>query len=575
MRFTKLIPCLISVFISRITIAQNVPFNSAETIWELKQHVSVLSHDSLEGRLVGSTAEVKASNYISSQLQSFDVKPKGTNGHLQSFSFKRSIVDKSGTVLEIKTKNRTITFHSSGNDFSKLGVYPAAMSGYQKAKGKSVWVNYGIETSDGTMNDYSLGKQLKGKIFVMQHGYPTSQFHPHSAVAEAASIEKKIEKAIAYGAIGVVIIRTDSTQNMPAFKKHLSKNSAVTIPVLFLNRVTENLEIYMKNPMMSINPMIHEKEIVGNNVIGYIHNNASKTIIIGAHYDHLGRDEFGHSTYRGDSTQQIHNGADDNASGTSALIVLADILKKHGSQNMNYLFIAFSGEEEGLLGSNYFVKNPTIEMSTVVAMFNMDMVGRLDKDKYTLGINGTGTAKEWNDLLKSIQIDSLKYKYTESGTGASDHTSFYNVNIPALHYFTGTHHDYHKPSDDEDKINYDGIYKVISHIYLMNEALAKSKVLTFQKTKEDTATKVSFKVTLGIMPDYLYDGAGVMVDGVTPERPAAKSGIIKGDCVIQLGDIKITDMQSYMKALSQFSKGQQTTVSVLRAGKEIVMNLTF
>jgi C-terminal processing protease CtpA/Prc len=149
------------------------------------------------------------------------------------------------------------------------------------------------------------------------------------------------------------------------------------------------------------------------------------------------------------------------------------------------------------------------------------------------------------------------------------------VNIPALHYFTGTHHDYHKPSDDEDKINYDGIYKVISHIYLMNEALAKSKVLTFQKTKEDTATKVSFKVTLGIMPDYLYDGAGVMVDGVTPERPAAKSGIIKGDCVIQLGDIKITDMQSYMKALSQFSKGQQTTVSVLRAGKEIVMNLTF
>lgn len=575
MRFTKLLPCLISIFIAKITLAQNVPFSSSETIRELKQHVSILSHDSLEGRLVGSTAEVKASSYIVSQLKSFDVKPKGTNGYLQPFSFKRSIVDKSGTILEIKTKNRTITFKSSGNDLSILGVYPAAMSGYQKAKGKSVWVNYGIETSDGTMNDYSLGKQLKGKIFVMQHGYPTSQYHPHSVVAEAASIEKKIEKAIAYGAIGVLIIRTDSTQIIPAFKKHLTKNSAVTIPVLFLNRVSENLDIYKANPMMSINPLIHEKEIVGNNVIGYINNNASKTLIIGAHYDHLGRDEFGHSTYRGADNHQIHNGADDNASGTAAVIILAQLLKKHGPKNCNYLFIAFSGEEEGLLGSNYFVKNPTIDLNQVTAMFNMDMVGRLDPHKYTLGINGTGTAKEWKSMLDGVKIDSLKYKYTESGTGASDHTSFYHMNIPALHYFTGTHHDYHKPSDDEHLIQYDGINKVITHIYLMNESISKNPTLTFQKTKEDTTAKVSFKVTLGIMPDYMYDGVGVMVDGVTPEKPAANAGILKGDCVIKLGDIKIADMQSYMKALSQFSKGQQTLVRVIRNGKELEFPLTF
>lgn len=574
MRFTKQLQFFISIIFASGVVAQDTPFQSTSLTQDLKRHISILAHDSLEGRLVGSRAEAKASAYIISQFKLLQIQPKGETGFLQPFSFKRSLIENEGTILEIKKKGRIISFAGHNETLKDIGVYPLSNSSSNKVSAKAIWVGYGIVSSDGKMNDYIHAKDLKGKIFIMQHGYPSTS-HAHSLVAEASSIEKKVDNAIAQGAVGVVIINLDSMHTVPPYKKQLPKNISAKIPVIFLNRQYTDVMDVWEDAMVRINPLINEKEITGNNVIGYIDNNATHTIVIGAHYDHLGRDEFGHSTYRGDEKPQIHNGADDNASGTAALMVLADILKKHGSKNMNYLFIAFSGEEEGLLGSNYFVKNPTMDLKKVTAMINMDMVGRLDPQKYTLGINGTGTAKEWKNMLDGVKIDSLKYKYTESGTGASDHTSFYLMNIPALHYFTGTHHDYHKPSDDEHLIQYDGIIKVITHIYKMNESISKNPTLTFQKTKEDTTAKVSFKVTLGIMPDYMYDGAGVMVDGVTADRPAAKAGIVKGDCVIQLGDIKIADMQSYMKALSQFSKGQQTTVRVKRNGKEMEMPLTF
>ncbi|GMQ30185.1 M28 family peptidase [Algoriphagus confluentis] len=303
--------------------------------------------------------------------------------------------------------------------------------------------------------------------------------------------------------------------------------------------------------------------ITGRNVIGFLDKKADKTIVIGAHFDHLGMGGQG-SMHRGDSA--IHNGADDNASGTAALIGLAQILK-HEQLNSNVLFIAFSGEENGLWGSNYFVKNPTIDLSTVNYMINMDMVGRLKEDN-SLAINGVGTSPSFVPVLDQINADSLKLVTSESGVGPSDHTSFYLQDLPVLHFFTGQHEDYHKPSDDSDKINYEGLVKVVRYISRLVTSLDAEPKLAFTKTK-DSSDSPRFTVSMGVVPDYMFDGKGMRIDGVSEGKPAQMAGIQKGDVVVQLGDSTVYDMMSYMRALSAFQKGDSTQVVIERSGQKV------
>ncbi|MGB5363086.1 MAG: M28 family peptidase, partial [Aureibaculum sp.] len=195
-----------------------------------------------------------------------------------------------------------------------------------------------------------------------------------------------------------------------------------------------------------------DSSITGTNVIGYIDNKAARTIVVGAHYDHLGYGGEG-SLYRGED-KAIHNGADDNASGVAVMLNLASKLKNSNKGN-NYLFMSFSGEEIGLLGSNYFVKNSTINVDSVNYMLNMDMVGRLKKDS-TLAVYGVGTAPIFKQVINASN-NKFKIIENESGVGPSDHTSFYLSDVPVLHFFTGQHEDYHKPSDDSEKLNYEGM----------------------------------------------------------------------------------------------------------------------
>lgn len=307
----------------------------------------------------------------------------------------------------------------------------------------------------------------------------------------------------------------------------------------------------------------------GTNVIGYIDNQAEHTVVIGAHYDHLGYGGQG-SLHRGQP--EIHNGADDNASGVSVMLQLAERLND-SIPGSNYLFMAFSGEELGLLGSNYFVKNPTIDLKKVNYMINLDMVGRLRPDS-TLSISGTGTAKRWNQTLNANNTD-FNLVLKESGVGPSDHTSFYLQDIPVLHFFTGQHEDYHKPSDDSDKLNYEGMDRIASYIYDVVEDLDGSPKLAFQKTKNESEEVPRFKVGLGVIPDYLYDGKGMRIDGISEGKPAQAAGLEKGDIVVQLGDSLVTDMMSYMRALSVFEKGQKTQVVVNRDGQEIRVEVSF
>ena len=299
--------------------------------------------------------------------------------------------------------------------------------------------------------------------------------------------------------------------------------------------------------------------VTGRNVAGLIDNGGEHTIIIGAHFDHLGYGSEG-SLFRGEPT--IHNGADDNASGTAAVIQLAKILKAKKS-NYNFLFLAFSGEENGLWGSNYFSKNSTVDLADVNYMINMDMVGRMNDEK-TLAINGVGTSPSWDISLNAANSDSLKLVKSESGVGPSDHTSFYLQDLPVLHFFTGQHEDYHKPTDDADKINYEGLVLVVRYIERVVEELNSEEKLAFIKTQDSSGDSPRFTVSLGVVPDYLYDGSGMRIDGVSDGKPAAIAGMKKGDIVVKLGDSTIVDMMSYMRALSGFAAGQQTVVEYKR-----------
>ncbi|MEM0519252.1 M20/M25/M40 family metallo-hydrolase [Aequorivita flava] len=309
----------------------------------------------------------------------------------------------------------------------------------------------------------------------------------------------------------------------------------------------------------------------GKNVIAYLDNNAENTVVIGAHYDHLGMGGEG-SLYR--EGEAIHNGADDNASGVAMMLHLADSLQKRDSpKKNNYLFIAFSGEEEGLLGSNYFVKNPTINTKKVTYMINMDMVGRLNSEK-TLAVYGIGTSPVLKQIVNANAGD-LNIAENESGVGPSDHTSFYLADIPVLHFFTGQHEDYHKPSDDTEKVNFEGMKLVSNYIFSIIKDLDSQPKLAFRKTKNESEVVPDFKVTLGVVPDYLFSGKGMRIDGVSQDKPAQKAGLQKGDVVVKMGEHDVTDMMSYMKSLSKFDKGQTATVTIDRKGELVEVEVTF
>lgn len=312
-------------------------------------------------------------------------------------------------------------------------------------------------------------------------------------------------------------------------------------------------------------------DITVRNVIGYLDNNAPHTVVIGAHYDHLGHGNFGSLYVDGPA---IHNGADDNASGVAGMLHLAKELKGKYTTH-NFLFIGFSGEEHGLWGSNYFTKNPTVTMKDVSYMLNMDMIGRLNEEG-KLSINGVGTSPSWNSAMKKIKIKGLSIVTTEGGMGASDHTSFYLSDVPALHFFTGQHMDYHKPSDDEEKINYQGIELVMDYMMALIDHVSNDGDLEFTQTaSNDDQQQRSFNVTLGVMPDYLYDGKGMRIDGVRADRPASVAGIEKGDVVIQMGEFKVNGMESYMDLLSKFQPGDEIIVKLKRGKKTIEKKVSF
>jgi len=313
----------------------------------------------------------------------------------------------------------------------------------------------------------------------------------------------------------------------------------------------------------------------GANIIGFLDNSADKTIIIGAHYDHLGAEDGRGSSLDAHPTGKIHNGADDNASGVAGLLELARIYAQNAEkEKLNFLFMAFSAEEAGLIGSKHFTNHPTKSMDKVLAMINMDMIGRLRDSTNSLIIGGVGTSPVWIPLVKNLNT-SFVLKFDTAGMGPSDHASFYLKDKPVLHFFSGSHSDYHKPTDDVEKINFPGEVKIINYIKKVIDSTSKLANIPFLKTKSSERKMTAFKVTLGIMADYAFGGPGIKIDGVSPGKAAEKAGFLPGDLVMKMGEFETNDIYKYMDALGKFEKGQKTIVEIKRGADFLKKEVEF
>jgi uncharacterized iron-regulated protein len=556
----------LSLFIPFCIIAQTPALDSKALSEGLKKHISTIASDKYEGRETGTKGEQMTVDYISAQFKNIGLQPKGTSGYIQKFTFTDGIkTETAGNKMSIDNAPLTL----------EKDWLPLPYSSGGKANGAFIYVGYGISAPNAGHDDYKDKQNLGGKIFVME----TSTPDPKDSVKfkDQSDFRSKIDLAISKGAAAVIFISSDASSEAPKFKhKEMAKIAQASIPVVFVTGAISGQLKSGKPGTVSIETNLVKIERTGQNVAGFLDNKAPYTIIIGAHLDHLGYGDEENSLYKG--APAIHNGADDNASGTAAVIEMAKYIAAKGPKSNNYLFICFSGEEKGLIGSNYYAKNPTIDLSVANYMINMDMIGRLKKDERTLAVYGTGTSPMWNKILPEVKVDSIKIKTIESGIGPSDHTSFYLKNIPVLHFFSGFHADYHKPTDDEEKINYDGEVSIVKYILtIINMADGKGK-LEFTKTKDEAVSSKNVgrpKVTLGIVPDYMYSGEGMKVDGVTEGKPAAEAGLKAGDLITQIGDHKVVDMQSYMKALSNFTAGDKTKVKIKRGAENLEMDVKF
>ena len=513
-----------------------------------QEHVSYLASDSLEGRRTGTRGEVLASKYISEQFRRAGLMPRGLDGFVQPFEVNEGKKPQPGSYLLFQGDTL-----SADKDYfffpwsAKAEVKDKSLSGVREVN--TLWI---LDLKDGISDNAG---------------------NPHFDLG--TYIYEQSKKAATAGATALLLYNTHPAGDKLLFQPK-DRTETLTIPVAYLRK-----ESAIQNILASKGPIYVEARIAfeenirrGYNVIGYLDNKSDKTIVLGAHYDHLGYGEDNNSRHTG--APDIHNGADDNASGTAMLIELARLLKGKSNQKNNYLFIAFSGEELGLYGSKYFTEKPSVDLRSINYMINMDMVGRLPDSSKTITLGGYGTSPAWSKVIDPQKNELLGIRIDSSGTGPSDHSSFYRKDIPVLFYFTGLHTDYHKPSDDADKINYSGMVRILRHIENTIGGLNEEPKLAFLKTREaQTTTTARFSVTMGIMPDYTYSGKGVRADGVGEGKPAQKAGLKAGDVVLQIGEYSISSMESYMQTLGKFKKGDTVKVVYQRGDKTEEVNVTF
>ena len=437
---------IICIFLSFPSVAQNCSKVNKKAVKRLKLDISTLASDQMEGREPGTSGEIKARNYIVARMKEIGLSPKGTNDYVQAFTYLETVKQKSNKT-KLSINNTLIRLN---HDF-----YPVNLSSNGILTDVPVLsVAYGIHAPEKGYSDYDrLDLEVNGYIVQLDIAAPTDiQF-------DAPDLLSRVIEARNRGAVALLLYSSQKGVEIPV--SNFKRIEKVGIPVVFLkSSVFEKVPVnYIENASLSVSQ--YEVPTQAHNVIGYLDNGANHTVVIMGHYDHLGYGGEG-SHYKG--PRKIHNGADDNASGTAAVLELAYFLTNNKvKENYNYVFIAFSAEEKGLLGSKYYAEYPTLALSGINFALNMDMVGRMEKGM-NLTIEGTGSSLGWESALKEIECDAFPLKLKKRENGPSDHTAFYNKGVPALHFWTGKHNDYHRPTDDVEKINFEAESQIISFI---------------------------------------------------------------------------------------------------------------
>jgi hypothetical protein len=589
----KIIFLLFPVIFSLSLAAQNVlvPEITAE---ELKDHISYLASDELAGRYPGTRGAELAAEYIRDRFKEYGLTLLGNEG-MQEFEITIQLSPGENNVLKIGEES-----FAQGEDFN-----PFPFSQSVSVKAPVVFAGYGFDISQDSIkwNDYEKVDVLRKWVLVLR-GDPEMD-RQESAYAAFGDDRDKVLTARDKGAAGVLLVSGksfDEKDELIGMYYDKSQSNA-GLPVIHIKRALadrilaetgKSLEMLeselnasrvpqsfsLSQTVYAVADIVQEK-VTAMNVVGMLEGSdpvlKNNYIIIGAHYDHLGMGGPGSGSRVFDSSA-VHNGADDNASGTAGVIELAGKLAANRDKVMqSILFIAFDGEEQGLLGSKFFVKNPLVDLSRTNAMINFDMIGRLDPVRRSVAIGGTGTSVQSEELLNQSNEQGLDLGFSPEGYGPSDHAAFYAENIPVFFFSTGAHEDYHTPADDWQLINFDGEVDVLDMAYnLVMDLAGQPPMLTFQEAGPKAQTGrggYRFKVTLGIMPDFTGSSEvkGLGVGGVKKDGPAYKSGMLKGDIIVAMDGLPVNDIYDYMNRLKKLQPGQRISVDVMRDGKVQVL----
>lgn len=561
---------------------------------EIMGHIRYLSHESRSGRYPGTRGSKDVISYIIKQFKSYGIMPGSKGSFVQPFDIT--------TGIELGEVNYAIL--NGDTLIAKQDYIPLAFSENSAISGSLVFAGYGfkIEQEDLQWNDYK-NLDVNGKwVVIMRHS--PERHNQHSKYAPHSSLHKKMLVARDQGAAGVIFVSQIEDEDLyPLTYNRGYKNAG--IPVIHLsNKAADNLfkpfgwsrqsiQETMNRSLTSINFKLNNmkffvsvelslKKTRAANVIGTIKSGNRKYrdeyIVVGAHFDHLGIGGAG-SGSRDTETQSIHPGADDNASGVSGLLELAQKLSAQRSRlKRSVLFIGFDAEEKGLLGSKHFIKNPTVDIKKIITMVNMDMIGRMEDSSATVG--GVGTSPVFKPLLDSLKDGRMfTLGMSNPGFGPSDHAAFYAEDIPVLFFFTGIHNDYHTPRDTWKNINLSGTKKLLELVYdVAYHLLRTSSRPTFSEAgpKQRQKSNTTLKVTLGVMPSYVGTEIGLKIDAVSdPDGPAARAGIKKGDIIKAVNGKPIKDIYEYMERLGELRKGMTVPVLIERSKSEMTVSVTF
>lgn len=564
-------------------------YNSDITAEDLEASVKILASDSLKGRKAGEEGGRIAADFIRNEFDKVGLELLYEQG-FQKFELVSSAEIGEGNQFSVDDELFEVE-----KDFS-----PYAFSANSTVNAQVVFAGFGLDVNKDTLvwNDFE-DLEVDGKWILALQGDPDLE-NPSSPFIPFSTERAKALTAADKNAAGLLLVAGPSVSETDElsplfFDKNVSRYS---IPVLQITREVANkiltgtnktvedieTEILEQNNSVgfvtraeveaNVNVLMNKSE--SQNVVAVVEGNdeilKDECIVIGAHYDHLGMGGPG-SGSRALDTVAVHNGADDNASGVAGIIELAQKLAAEKSNKRSIIFAAFGAEEMGLIGSKAFTAKPPVAIDKITAMFNFDMIGRLDTTENALSIGGTQTAKETEDILNDFN-QGFELSFSGEGIGPSDHASFYLHDIPVFFISTGAHPDYHTPNDDAELLNYEGAEKVVKYAYsVISELANRDSSLTFQEAGAKYQRSMGrFKVTLGIMPDYAgLEDRGLRVDAVPKGKPADKGGMQKGDIITAIDGKKVGNIYDYMNRLQNLEAGQIISVDIIREEEEKVL----